>query len=116
MTSQSEQVQHNVLFEFRDDVSQEQIDNLFSTIFQFKTENKIPGIVSICYGPHDSPEGLNQGFNYGMTMIFENRQARDNYIPHPEHKKVVDMILPLLKNGTNSIIVVDWFLKENNQV
>jgi len=51
-----------------------------------------------------------------MTMIFENRQARDNYIPHPEHKKVVDMILPLLKNGTDSLVVVDWFLKDNNQV
>jgi len=59
MPSQLEAVQHNVLFEFRDDVSQEQIDDLFSAICQLKTANKIPGILSICYGPHDSSEGLN---------------------------------------------------------
>ncbi|MFB6274547.1 MAG: Dabb family protein [Halothece sp.] len=113
---QQTQVQHTVLFEFRDDISQDQIDEVFRSIVSFKTQEKIPGILSISYGPHNSPEGLNQGFNYGMTMRFESVEARDAYIPHPEHKKVVDMILPLVKNGANSVIAVDWYLTGDNEI
>jgi len=114
--SHQEKVQHNVFFEFQEEASQEQIDEIFTSIAQLKTAQKIPGIVSISHGNHDSPEGLNQGFNYGLTIVFENKEARDTYLPHPEHKKVVDMIIPLLKNGLDSVVAVDWFLNEENQV
>jgi len=63
-TSQQTQVQHTVLFEFRDDISEDQINEVFRSICEVKTQQKIPGILSISYGPHNSPEGLNQGFNY----------------------------------------------------
>jgi hypothetical protein len=49
-------------------------------------------------------------------MRFESVEARDAYIPHPEHKKVVDMILPLVKNGANSVIAVDWYLTGDNEI
>jgi len=42
--------------------------------------------------------------------------ARDAYIPHPEHQKIVDKLIPLLKNGLNSVIAVDWYLTKENQV
>lgn len=114
--SQEKQVQHNVLFEFKEEVSPEQINDLFGAICELKTQRKIPGILSISYGPHNSPEGLNQGFNYGLAIRFESIEARDTYIPHPEHKKVVDRLLPLLKNGINSVIAVDWYLTGDNEV
>jgi len=52
----------------------------------------------------------------GMSMRFESVEARDAYIPHPEHKKVVDMILPLVKNGSDSVIAVDWYLTGDNEI
>jgi hypothetical protein len=70
MTLQAKKVQHNVFFEFQEDVSQEQIDDIFGSILKFKTDNKIPGILLISHGPHKSPEGLNQGFNYGLCILF----------------------------------------------
>mgnify|MGYP000072881010 FL=1 len=115
-TSRPEKVQHNVFFQLKEDVSQEQVNHLFSAIAQLKTDNKIPGILSISYGVHDSPEGLNKGFNYGLTIVFQNEAARDVYLPHPEHQKIVDMLIPLLKNGIDSVVAVDWFLTEANQV
>ncbi len=114
--SQKQQVQHNVMFEFKEEVSPEQINDVFSAICELKTQQKILGILSISYGPHNSPEGLNQGFNYGLAIRFENVEARDAYIPHPEHKKVVDKLLPFLKNGIKSVIAVDWYLTGDNEV
>lgn len=105
-------INHTVLFQFRDDVSAKEIEHFFREMKQLKTENKVQGIVSFSYGKHNSNEGLNQGFNYGMSLIFENREARDAYLPHPEHEKVKTILLPLLKDGINSVIALDWNLDQ----
>jgi hypothetical protein len=41
--------------------------------------------------------------------------ARDAYIPHPEHQKIVDKLIPLLKNELKSVVAVDWYLTGDNQ-
>lgn len=107
-------VNHTVLFKFKDEVTQEQIDDLFKTLASFKTEGKVPGIESLSWGPYESPEGRNGGFTWGFSMIFESTEARDNYLPHPEHIAVVNVILPLLKDEPNAVIAFDYNL--TNQV
>lgn len=37
-------------------------------------------------------------------MTFESEEARDNYLPHPEHERVKAEILPCI----NDIIVFDF--------
>ncbi len=54
--------------------------------------------------------------NYSLCILFENEMVRDAYIPHPEPQKIVEKLIPLLKNGLNFVIAVDWYLTENNQV
>jgi hypothetical protein len=52
----------------------------------------IPGILAIEEGPSVSPEGLEQGNDYGFVVTFEDAAARDAYLPHPAHLEVADAI------------------------
>jgi hypothetical protein len=56
----------------------------------------MPGIKYFAGGPYASPEGLNQGYTHGFLVTFESSAARDAYLTHPEHEKIVELILPLL--------------------
>jgi hypothetical protein len=109
------QVCHTVFFQFREDALPSEIEQFFAAMAELKTQHKVSGILSFSYGPHNSQEGLNQGFNYGMTLIFASPEDRDIYLPHPEHERVKAIVIPLLKNGLNSVIAVDWYLQGNNE-
>ncbi|MAU06345.1 MAG: stress protein, partial [Deltaproteobacteria bacterium] len=45
-------------------------------------------------GPYTSDEGLNQGYTHGFIMTFIDVEARNHYLPHPEHQHVKTAILP----------------------
>ena len=65
--------------------------------------------MSFSYGRNNSPENLDRGFNYGFVMEFRNEIDRDFYISHPDHQKIAtNEILPLLEDGINSVIVLDF--------
>lgn len=85
-TSQKkEQVRHVVVFKYKQGATEDQIRQVTTAFRELK--NKIPGIVSFEHGVNNSPEGKNQGFTHVYLLTFENAQARDAYLPHPEHKK-----------------------------
>lgn len=77
------QVKHYGVFQFKEDVTGEQIDECFLEMKGMV--GKIPGLSDFVHGPYDSPEGLNEGFTHGFIMSFESPEARDAYLPHPEH-------------------------------
>ena len=52
----------------------------------------IPGIVGIVEGHSSSPEGLEDGLEYGFVVTFESPQARDAYLTDPHHRVVADAI------------------------
>ena len=52
----------------------------------------IPGIVNIVEGHSSSPEGLEDGLEYGFVLTFESPQARDSYLIDPHHRAVGDVI------------------------
>ncbi len=52
----------------------------------------IPGTLSVVEGPSVSPEGLEQGFDYGFVIRFADADARDAYLPHPVHRVLADLI------------------------
>ena len=68
----------------------------------------IDGLLSYQSGPNISPEGLEQGYNFGFVMTFADAAARDRYLPHPEHEKVKTMIGALLAPGPNNVLVYDF--------
>lgn len=87
-------VQHMVAVKFKPEVSPETIDALFAELKALK--EKIPGILYVAGGAYRSPEGLNQGFTHGFLVTFESPAARDGYLPHPEHERVKEAILPCI--------------------
>jgi hypothetical protein len=97
---------HMVLFRMRKDLTKQQIEHVFRSIGELK--GKIPGIVSYSWGKYSSPEGLNKGFTHGFCTTFTDAKARDAYLPHPEHKKVVEIVLPTLEGGLDGVIAFDY--------
>ena len=95
-------VRHLILCRFRPDASGEQIQ-VFIDHFR-ALSHKIPGILSFEAGANNSPEELNRGMTHACLLTFENSQARDAYLPHPEHRKFVAANIPLVEE----ILVFDY--------
>ena len=85
------QIQHIVLFKIKPEVTTEEVTELFRLLAQL--QQLIPGITYFAGGAYSSPEGLNQGYTHGFVMTFENVNARDAYLPHPEHERVKAALL-----------------------
>jgi len=63
----------------------------------------IPGIVSLVEGHSSSPEGLEDGHDYGFVATFEDAAARDAYLTDARHRVVADVI----GAGAQRIVVFD---------
>jgi hypothetical protein len=83
--TKEEQMRHIVVFKYKPDATEEQVEKVTKAFGELK--DKIPGIVSFEHGINDSPENKNLGFTHVYLLTFEDAQARDTYLPHPEHKK-----------------------------
>lgn len=95
-------VHHIVLFKFKAQVQKETVDKIFAELEGLKS--LISGITYFAGGPYSSDEGLNQGYTHGFLMTFESAAARDSYLPHPEHERVKEMIIPNL----DSVVAFDF--------
>jgi len=91
------QIQHMVLLKFKPQVTPEQIHQVFT--LQTELQQLIPGITYFACGPYSSPEGLNQGYTHGFLMTFESVEARDAFVPHPEHERVKAVFFELLDSA-----------------
>lgn len=102
--AEDEPVRHIVAFKYKDSATEDQIKQLSSAFREL--QNKIPGIISYEQGINNSPEDLNKGFTHVYVMTFKNAKARDEYLPHPEHKKFGELLgeLDILEDA----FVVDY--------
>ena len=78
-------VRHILICRFKPATTPEQLRALFTAFGALA--GKIDGIVSFEYGANNSSEGLNHGMTHVIMVTFANAQARDAYLPHPEHLK-----------------------------
>jgi hypothetical protein len=92
------QVKHFGMFQFKPEITQDGIDTCFRELVGMV--GKIPGLIDVHHGPYDSAEGLNDGFTHGFIMTFESPEARDAYLPHPEHERVKSIVVPCLARVT----------------
>ncbi len=97
-------MRHIVVFKYKPAATQDLIKQI-TTAFR-ALQHEIPGIVSFEHGVNDSPEGKNLGFTHVYLLTFENAQARDTYLPHPEHLKFLELIGQL--NVLEDAFVVDY--------
>lgn len=101
-------VQHNLVLKFREGTD-DQVVTWFEKCLK-PVLNGLPGVESFHYGPYSSFEGLNQGFNWGSSLVFRDQYSRDCWIAHQVHEEVVQQLLPLLQDGANSLIAFDYLL------
>lgn len=99
-------IHHLVVLKVKKGTKPEQVTRAFAELAGLK--QKIPGLLSFAGGPYSSPEGLNGGFTHGFVMTFRDAKARDVYLPHPEHEKVKELILPLLEGGLAGVVAFDF--------
>ena len=95
-------IKHIVLFKFKATTTETQIEDAFHNLTGLK--DLIAGLAEFIGGPYSSPEGLNQGYTHGFLMTFDSREARDAYLPHPEHERVKSQIAPLVE----SVVAFDF--------
>jgi len=70
---------------------------------------KISEIKGFEWGTQCSPENLTAGMSHCFMLTFKDKAGFDVYLPHPEHKKFVSIVLPLLKGKP---IVADYIAKD----
>eukprot|EP00466_Bigelowiella_natans_P001741 jgi/Bigna1/140344/aug1.55_g15052 len=69
--------------------------------------SKIPGVISASGGPNYTKRG--KGYNYGISMVFESKEAEAAYQVHPDHVKFVkERVRPALSKASDPVLAVDF--------
>ncbi len=103
-------VRHLVIFRYKPQAEAATMESLAAGFRDLA--DKIPGIVGFEHGENISTEGLNQGYQHAFMVTFDSQQARDTYLPHPEHKCFVDFM-----NGlgiVDEVFVIDYSPRAKN--
>ena len=94
---------HVVCLKFKPDASKEQIANVEKAFKDLK--GKIPAIHGLTWGTNNSPEKLEKGFTHCFILTFESEKARQEYLPHPDHKAFGKVLGPVLAD----VFVIDFW-------
>ncbi len=97
-------VRHVLVCRFGAGTTDEQYKTFFTAFRELTT--KIDGITGFEYGANNSPEGLNRGMTHMIMLTFANAQARDAYLPHPEHRKFAAWFTQL--GIVEELLVIDY--------
>ncbi|PHN02744.1 Dabb family protein [Flavilitoribacter nigricans] len=98
---QQPMLRHIVSLQFKEEVSEEQQARAIQIFWDLK--DKIPEIKKFEGGANLRNDGRKDTFSHCFILTFESEAARDIYLPHPEHVKVVEANQPLLSD----LLVVD---------
>lgn len=96
---------HCVFLRLKSAMTPEEKQSLFQSVVALK--DVIPGILDLKFGPNVSPEGLHGGFVDGFAVTFQDADARDAYLVHPEHVVVGERIVSSTDGGLAGILVFD---------
>lgn len=99
----TKQLRHVVMFKFKDDADPagvKKVEDAFAAL-----PSKISEISYFEWGKNNSPENLNKGFTHCFFISFNNEEAREKYLPHPDHKAFVELLGPVL----DDVMVMDYW-------
>lgn len=106
-TSKQKVLRHLVNFKFKDEVSQEQIDDIVKAFIDL--QNKIPEIIGFEWGINNSQEGNSKGFTHSFVLTYKNEADRDVYLVHKDHLAFVKKVGPVLAD----VFVMDYWTKKS---
>ncbi|KAJ7621368.1 hypothetical protein FB45DRAFT_139898 [Roridomyces roridus] len=85
-------VQHFTLAKFRNGTTCEAKNEAIRTAYLLAVAAlSIPGVTALKVGPPVSQKGA-RGYEFALTVEFEDIQAFRDYIPHPHHRLVAQYI------------------------
>jgi hypothetical protein len=93
-------VDHLVFFTVREGASDEEVDDLVSSIRALREE--VPGTVDLSVGEDFS--GRSGGYTHALFARFEDTDGLERYMKHPAHLAVVEK----LETTTSGRIIVDY--------
>jgi hypothetical protein len=96
-------LRHVVCFKFKKNATPAQIERVVREFAAL--EKKIPLIQGFEMGTNNSPEKLNKGFTHCFVVTFGSEKDRNDYLPHPEHRKFVLVLKPIL----DDVFVFDYW-------
>ncbi|CAJ2649994.1 pop3 peptide [Trifolium pratense] len=95
-------VKHIVLAKFKDEISEEQIDELIKGFANLV--NLIPQMKSFHWGKDVSAENLHQGFTHVFETTFESVEAIAEYTAHPSHVEYANLFVA----SSDKLLAVDY--------
>ncbi|CAK8563956.1 unnamed protein product [Lathyrus sativus] len=95
-------VKHIVITKFKDDISQERIEELIKGFANLV--NLIPTMKSFHWGRDISVDNMQQGFTHIFESTFDSLEAVAEYVAHPAHVEYANLLLPCLDKG----VIVDY--------
>jgi hypothetical protein len=98
-------LQHAVFFKFKDDADPATVKRVEQAFAELP--NKIDAIKAFEWGKNNSPEPHDDGFTHAFLVTFGSEADREAYLPHPDHKAFVEVLMPVL----DKVRVLDFWAK-----
>ncbi|MDB1125186.1 Dabb family protein [Vibrio algarum] len=95
-------IRHIMLIETKPEATTEEMDAAKQAFMQIS--RLIDGIVEVEWGINDSLEGKNKNYDLAILMTFSDEEARQRYLPHPEHEALKVHFRKIIKD----IVVFDY--------
>ncbi|OCQ53202.1 Stress responsive A/B Barrel Domain protein [Photorhabdus australis subsp. thailandensis] len=95
-------IRHILLLKFTPEIKEQQLTTIRDTAISM--QHRISGISSVEWGDNVSSENKNKGFTHAIIMTFDDHNAISNYLSHPEHDELKDLLI----DSVNDIIVFDY--------
>lgn len=103
-------VRHLVFFKYKKTASEKDIDGVNAAFAGLTT--KIPGLMRIEWGKNTAvARGMSKGFTHAYFLTFVNKDARDDYLPHPDHKAFGGVLRPHLED----VLVLDFTVRPSDR-
>ena len=96
------QIEHLVFFKFKEgtqEIDKNELVNRFRSL-----EGNIPGLESVSVGLNTTVEQEFADYQFGMRMLFENREMLAAYQLHPNHLEAVQLVGEIV----DGVAVVDF--------
>ena len=104
--AQKKELRHVVMFKFKETSSAADVKKVEDAFHALK--DKIKQIKAYEWGTNNSPEGLDNGFTHVFFVTFKSEEDRAIYLPHPDHKAFVEVLMPHL----DKVMVLDYWAKK----
>jgi len=89
-------LQHWVLMQLKDEITDIELRNLGECVDALS--KNIPGVV--CASAGRNLHTLNkERYDFGISIIFQDREALDAYFSHPYHRHMADNYVHLMRKG-----------------